>query len=431
MRKLKKIFICSFYFSLLFAKLSGQVSEEPSISVSGSRIFAASKEVALEDSQATVIRIKTNIANAEVYINGAYQGYSPVKMENLHPGKYRLEVRKQYYNFKPCTIVVREGYDLTYEVVLEEMRGRIEFHELPSDAQVFVDGTRIYSDSKELIAGEHKIKINRFGYNSYVQNIVLEPDSVFNVTPEFEDSAFELSDYKSSREFINPDVKGTLGKTKISFKVTNYGSAKLYVYATEGSITNSYEFEDFKTWNQSYIWNGISDTGEKLGDGLYCFELQCNEKIYKVYAEIDYSKSYSTMNFSEAGFGYGNLPAIEKLSMKYTSVSLGFSPEFSSTTFSTMGVESGISGFINENISLGLKIRMDTKTAVSLPFCLSGNFRFSKSFPLVKSKSENQIDFNAGFFCRYGFALNMPETPVRDYGAGSGGGLLLGFDFYK
>ena len=75
MRKLKKIFICSFYFSLLFAKLSGQVSEEPSISVSGSRIFAASKEVALEDSQATVIRIKTNIANAEVYINGAYQGY--------------------------------------------------------------------------------------------------------------------------------------------------------------------------------------------------------------------------------------------------------------------------------------------------------------------------------------------------------------------
>ena len=62
--------------------------------------------VAEDDEVDSVIHIKSNVSNAEVYLNGVYKGKTSVTLKNLRPGKYRLELRKRFYECDDFTILM-------------------------------------------------------------------------------------------------------------------------------------------------------------------------------------------------------------------------------------------------------------------------------------------------------------------------------------
>lgn len=388
---------------------------------SGTNFLAPVKESELseDDEVDSIVHIKSNVSNADVYLNGVYKGKTSVTLKNLRPGKYRLELRKRFYECDEFTIVVREGFSLTYEIYMKEIQGTIRFQNIPSDAKVYLDGSRTISSSVDIIAGDHSVKIKRFGYEDIEKSFFLEPYHTVTINPEFKECPFELRDYKTSREEINPEYSGSVGKTKISFYVTARETATLSVFAPDGTMTNTYEFPEFRDWEQSYTWNGCSDDGTILEDGLYWIELDCAGKIYRVSVIINTNLNYPMMNNTSSGFGYGKAPALEPASMSYGLLGVAANPLFLDNRYEATRIDAFLAGSIGKHFSMGGHFNSYLASG-DYPFVVGCDFRYADSFDVASN-----MKFNFGMLFRYGYGENVPETAC-DTGAGLGGGILVG-----
>lgn len=395
----------------------------------GTNALAPSSKKELDDSRESRLIINSNVRNADIYLNGVYKGKTNLILKNLRPGKYKLELKKDFYECDTYTITVKTGYELTYDVQMKELQGTFNFSEIPSDAKIYIDNSRFWSKVVNIIAGYHDIKITRFGFETFGERFYLEPYKNIVVRPKFKEVPFELSNFASSREYINPDVKGTVGKTKITFNVTNKGSADLLVFGPDGTMTNNYKFETFDTWEQSYVWKGYSDSGEKLGEGLYWFELNCDGKKYETSCAIDYSITYPVMNNTPAGFGYGKTPAFEKSGLKFGNVSVAGMPVFENGIYSGTFINTELAGSFGDHFAAGLSLKTgidftddDVYGSSIFPFMISGNLRLTNQFKLDENIAA------VGGIIRYGFADDMSKALAADYGAGLGFGFLLGLN---
>ncbi|MCQ2573524.1 MAG: PEGA domain-containing protein [Treponema sp.] len=364
----------------------------------------------------STLKINSNVPNAEVYLNGLYQGRTPLTIEDVYPGQYRLELKKSFYKSDVYTVTARSGYEISYTGFMEEELGEIRFHKIPSDASVYVDNALIKTDKIKIIAGQHEIRITKFGYEAYHETVFLKPDSVLHIKPELIETGFVLSGFSVSRDVINPDLRNYMGKTEVSFNVTRHGSARLQIFAPDGTLTNSCDYSDFETWKQTYVWNGRADDGSKLADGLYWFELDCDGKTFETCVRIDRNLRFPLMNNSVSGFAYGDVPAIEPFSIRYGSVAAGGAPLIKEDGFSSTGIETSVSGCFNKYFSGGACFQTFINNPYSFPFCVSGNFRYSDSFDI------NVGNLCWGAFVRYGYGINY--SGKED---GIGTGLLLGF----
>jgi len=389
---------------------------------SGTNPLAPTEQTKLDSDEDTIVHIKSVPRDAEIYINGVYKGKTEVTLKNLRPGKYRLELKKQYYECDVYNFTVKAGYEQTFEVNMKELQGTFWFRNIPSDASVLVDGNRVTSKNLAIIAGDHIINIIRFGFNPIVENYFLQPYADIYVEPDFVESPFELTDFQVSRDFLNPEIKGALGKVEVTFSVTNKGTARLSVFAPDGSLTNRYQFGEFNTWNQSYTWNGYSDDGKMLDDGLYWIELDCEGSKYETCVTINRTLNYPVMNFSTNGFSYSNVPSIEPFSIKYGTIAVSGSPVFSNEGYAATGIEVAAGGCFSEALSGGAVFKSYITDNSGFPFSISGNFRYNKSFAAENGR------FCTGAFLRYGYAFDAEYMPVSDYGAGLGFGTLAGWN---
>lgn len=99
-RKKIIVFILSFF---IFHEISGEVSvvqNENSETDIFSSIFdlpnelKAEKKVQIERG-ASKITVKSNVDNASVFLNGTFEGNTPLTLNNLPEGRYRLKVEKK------------------------------------------------------------------------------------------------------------------------------------------------------------------------------------------------------------------------------------------------------------------------------------------------------------------------------------------------
>jgi len=388
---------------------------------SGTNALAPVKEAELDedDDYKSILYIKSNVSNAEVYLNGVYKGTTSLTLKDLRPGKYRLELRKEFYDCDEYTITVRDGYALTYEVYMKEIQGTINFKNIPSEAMVYLDGSRNYHSSVDIIAGDHTVKIRRFGYEDYEKKFFLNPYSTVNISPEFKECAFEIRDFQVNREEINPEYSGAVGKAKVYFYVTARETATISVFAPDGTMTNTYDFPEFTEWEQGYTWNGCSDDGKMLDNGLYWIELDCAGKIHRLSVSINKDLNYPMMNFTASGFGYGRAPALEPVTMGYCDLAVSASPLFVNDRLNSTGVDASFAGSIGKHFSMGGYFNSHLRAA-DFAFAAGGNIRYSDFYEVAPG-----MKFNFALFGRYGYGENLSSYEC-DTGAGLGAGVLAG-----
>lgn len=390
------------------------------INFPGTNSLSPSSKKKLDKEKETKIVINSNVSNADVYLNGVYKGKSSLTLKNLREGKYKLELRKDFYQCDVYTISVKAGYELTYDVYMKEIQGTLNFKGIPSDAVVYVDSSRIWTTLLDIIAGYHDVKVTRFGYETYKERIYLEPYRTYIIQPAFREIPFAISDFKASRETINPKIKGAMGKSEISFEVTNKGNGRLSVFAPDGRLTNSYDFPEFKTWNQSYVWNGCDDKGNVLEDGTYWFELESEGENFETCVTINTGLTYPVMNTTPSGLGYGSAPAVEPFSLGFGLLNFYGVPVFHDGKYVTTAMDAGLAGAFNEYLSMGIAFRTYAAESEKMPYVLSGNIRIGNQAAL------NDVTLSFAGLIKYGYASGALEVPGTDYGAGFGAGLLLG-----
>ena len=318
--KMKKIFAS--VLVLLFA-VCGLFAASFEINY-GSSAYEPDSTKRREDELAGVI-IKANV-EAEVYINGRFAGNTPFATSELTPTYYNIEIRKDGYDTIKCKIYPRRRYTYTYNFVMQKTCGYINVKNYPSGSYIYIDGSRQSSFPYEVYPGSYTVKVRKFGYEDYEERIYVENHKTATVNASLKTAPFRISNFKISKNQINPDYTSGIGKVTFSFDVTNDGSAVLSVNDRYGNEVWYHEYNSFSTWEQSITWNGTGTSGERLPDGQYTVNLYSFDYDESYPIKINRSLIYPLSVFTPSGSGIGSLPCAFGDGVNYVKLFVDFGP---------------------------------------------------------------------------------------------------------
>ena len=386
--------------------------------------FQFESEKRVEKKKESSITIKTNVSGASVYLNGNYQGSTPLTVKNLADGRYKLTVSKTHYETRTVYVYIRGGHERIYYIDLERIVGRLSFSVTPSDATISCDGFTISANPITLDEGVHSVSVKRFGYNTWTSSVQVYRNMVRKINVSLDEAPFAITSIKSSRASFNPRNAGTLGQTQIEFAVTAPASGTLVITNSSGATVWSTSYDSFSTWNYMAAWNGTLQNGTYAPDGSYTATLTAAGQNASCAITIDSSISYPQFSITGDGTGLGSVGSALMYPSDTMILHFGLGPSFSVTDASFYGapftaqfawtLTNWCEFYSSYNVMLG---------SLQTPSFYLG-LKFGKEIPLSPAMS-----FCIALTTHTGYSKDALFAPYGvDIGNGFGTGVLLGLD---
>lgn len=163
------------------------------------------------------IKVTSSPSYAEVYLDGAYRGKTPITLSNVKVGKHTIKVtKKDYYNYSEMVQV--KGSSTTY--VFARLKpvprtGSIHINSTPSNAKAYLAGAyrgRTPLTISNLEIGEYQIKISKDGYYDWYSTVRVKQNITAQVFAQLEPmtgSLYVTSSPRYARVFLNGIEGGT------------------------------------------------------------------------------------------------------------------------------------------------------------------------------------------------------------------------------
>ena len=149
------------------------------------------------------IVVMTFPEGASVYLNDVYRGISPIKLGNLTPGKYLVNVSKAGANNDSAPVVLFEGSTREIGFTLESASpapvvptgsGSIAVDSSPGGASVMLDGKNVGTTRMDGYAfvvnnvpsGSHIVTVELAGYPVYTSTVTVTKNQVVKVSADFQ-----------------------------------------------------------------------------------------------------------------------------------------------------------------------------------------------------------------------------------------------------
>ena len=175
-----------------------EVRKEPAVPWKQTvQVFAGQQAKVRAELQATiggqggVIRVLSNIAGAEVFLDGTPMGKVPVDIKDVKPGEHVLEVKAQGYQPREERVTVNAGQSFVLKLDLNAEAGQGDVGTLKvvspvPDADVYIDGAAIgkVTQEKQVARGEHFVVVKLMGYKTFEQKVRIEPGQTLTVSAE-------------------------------------------------------------------------------------------------------------------------------------------------------------------------------------------------------------------------------------------------------
>lgn len=126
---------------------------------------------------------------ARIYLNDEYRGETPLDLEGLAPGEYRVRAERRGFETDARTVRVRAGEKTTEEFRLQKNSGVLVLVTEPPGVKAFVDGTEVGETAPseaglvstaltvELLArGEHTLQLTRPGWTHRPRKFMIDTD---------------------------------------------------------------------------------------------------------------------------------------------------------------------------------------------------------------------------------------------------------------
>jgi len=231
------------------------------------------KEDDIEEGKQAGLYIRTFPQKAEVFINGAYFGRSPLLIPDLGSGSYRLSAVYPGFYPEETWVTYKKGTRLELDFYLTAITGFLAVGVDQAGAMVYIDGEERGTGLHELPVGRHSIRVRKFGFDDYRGTVLVAENRTVSVDVSLTESVFEVTDLHTSKTILNPENPGKLGEVDIVFNVSSYGTGELSIYNQQKELLFSHTFTDFTTWSQSFSWDGTDTSGTVLPDGEYAIEV--------------------------------------------------------------------------------------------------------------------------------------------------------------
>jgi formylglycine-generating enzyme required for sulfatase activity len=156
------------------------------------------------------------VAGAEVLIDGAPAGVTPLEPLELQSGEYAIVVRAERYEEHASTVAIEgQGKAQTLEVRLVPKWARVQLDSSPGGALVSIDGVRAGATplTAELLEGRHRVDWSLPGYEPQSRTITVTANEPLTVPPVTLDPADARLVVQSSPPDATITVDGTFRGT--------------------------------------------------------------------------------------------------------------------------------------------------------------------------------------------------------------------------
>ena len=229
-----------------------------------------------EETVVTGLEIDSDPDGAAVYLNDQYMGQTPLLLDTLGAGGYQLRLELAGY-YPHTTWVVYDGGHMVFRMDLRRITGFLQVDAEPPGAEVWAGATAISAGSVvELPVGQHTARVRLFGYEDYSTVAQIDENALTRLAVTLSPASFRLENLRSSRAGFNPQNPGLLGRTRIRFQVTTYGTGRAAAVDAEGNEVWQKALPRFTSWEQAFDWNGRTNEGTPLADGSYRLVLQAS-----------------------------------------------------------------------------------------------------------------------------------------------------------
>ena len=224
--------------------------------------------------------VRSNPSGARVFIDGIERGRTPLRLENLRPGRYFVRLERDGYVERRFRVTVRQGSVTDVSLELHRALGRVLLKIQPAPGsppasllsfspRISVDGYIQQSYALELPVGFRTILVRAFGWEDISTTLFIEENSLRELNINLKPAPFTLSGGSLNRQSFNPANAGTLGTTTLQFEASAPGRGNFAVLNREGEAVFTRQLGHFESWHQTVVWNGRNMQGEQLPDGTY------------------------------------------------------------------------------------------------------------------------------------------------------------------
>ncbi len=263
-------------FLVAAAVLLAACTSTPQPVLSGTSTSSAGDTTPHADRQAErtpSLRVLSDPDGATVYLDGRRQGTTPLTVEEARPGHYLLRVEKSGYYESRQWIEISNTSTLVIRIELQLITGFLDVTLEPSDATLTVGDERIRDGFIELPVGTHRVQARAFGYEAQTETVRITARSVTRLSMVLDRSPFRISALEAWRAAFSPLSPGTVGTTRISYRVSAPGTGELIVRDEDGAVVRRVAQGPFTDWAQSHRWDGTDDEGRIVPDGTYTVEI--------------------------------------------------------------------------------------------------------------------------------------------------------------
>ncbi|MDY0095864.1 MAG: PEGA domain-containing protein [Candidatus Vecturithrix sp.] len=133
------------------------------------------------------LKVTTNPPGAEVHINDAYQGESPLRIEK-RPDVYRITIAKKNYREISEEIVIEDNITKNIHRDLDPAIGEFRIDSDPPHAMVWIDSENIGFTpiTMNKLPGVYTVRITKPGYKNYVDEITIKEGAFVQLKPVLE-----------------------------------------------------------------------------------------------------------------------------------------------------------------------------------------------------------------------------------------------------
>jgi hypothetical protein len=240
-----------------------------------------------EEVEGRGLLIRTSPIGARVFVDGLERGQTPLALDNIRSGNYRIRLIKEGYRERRFTVTISTESRTVISIELEEARGQVLFHirkgegsppeeMLPFNPVVTAgaETAAVYPLAGEnvlltLPVGYRTIQVRAFGWEDTLRTVYVREEMITSVTLVMKPAPFIIKRGSVSRSRFNPANSGSLGHTEFRFEVSAPGRGALTVKSQDGSVVYSTALGPFRTWSQSAAWDGRGRNGDPLPRGTF------------------------------------------------------------------------------------------------------------------------------------------------------------------
>ncbi len=250
--------------------LSGETAANANATAPGPRIETTK---ATDGSKIASMTVETDVPKTEVYLDGIYEGLTPLTLDDVRPGIRLLALKKDGFWASQYTIEIKPGETKDIYAELVRASGFLSVHDAPENAEILVDEKIVSGTLIELGEGIHSVTIRAFGYTERREDVRIVRKEETTLSLILDPAPFSIRDFKLQRSAFNPENPESIGTASVSFTVSAPGKITLRILDSAQREVRLIDSKPFDTWKQALKWDGRDSAGTALPDGEYSLEL--------------------------------------------------------------------------------------------------------------------------------------------------------------